>query len=71
VSIGHRVEDSVGAGGRGSGYRTPYRATTLHALAPLEVVAPADERTYQDPGRPNRQVSRALPVVSVTTDTRR
>ena len=71
ASIGHRVENGAGTKRPRSAYRTSYRATMLHALEPLDVVAAADDRTYHDPGRLNRHARRALPLVSVTTEMRR
>ena len=50
--------------------RTSYRATVLQALAALDGVARARERTYQEPAVENFQVNRARPVASAVTLTR-
>jgi hypothetical protein len=52
-------------------YGTSYRATALQVLCAFDVVARAAERTYHDPGRLNRQASRAFPVASPVTEMRR
>ena len=56
--------------GPGCDQRTSYRATMLHGLAALDVVARANERTYHEPAVANFQLNLARPAASADTLTR-